>query len=50
MRTRYSIDSYQGTYFVIDSFQQLFDLTATDFAPLYERLRGLPEFAPGAAD
>ena len=50
MRTRYSIDSYQGTYFVIDSFQQLFDLTAADFAPLYERLRGLTEFAPGAAD
>ena len=48
MRTRYSIDSYQGTYFVIDSFQQLFDLTAVDFAPLYERLLGLPGFAPGA--
>ncbi len=49
MRTRYSIDSYQGTYFVIDSFQQLFDLTAKDFAPIYERLRGLPEFAADAA-
>ena len=49
MRTRYSIDSYQGTYFVIDSFDQLFDLTAADFAPLYKRLRGLPEFAPDAA-
>ena len=47
MRTRYRIDSYQGSYFVIDSFQQLFDLTAADFAPLYARLRGLPEFAPG---
>ena len=50
MRTRYSIDSYQGTYFVIDSFQQLFDLTASDFAPFYERLRGLPEFAADAVD
>ena len=49
MRTRYSIDSYQGTYFVIDSFGQLFDLTAADFAPLYERLRGRPEFAADAA-
>ena len=44
MRTRYKIDTYQQTYFVIDSFQQLFDLTAQDFAPLYEQLRGLPEF------
>ena len=50
MRTRYCIDTYQSTYFVIDTFQQLFDLTAADFAPLYERLRGLPEFAPDAAD
>ncbi len=48
MRTRYHIDSYQSTYFTIDSFKQLFDLTAADFAPLYERLRGLPEFAPDA--
>ena len=45
MRTRYKIDTYQQTYFVIDSFQQLFDMTAADFAPIYERLRGLPEFA-----
>ena len=45
MRTRYKIDSYQQTYFVIDSFEQLFDMTAADFAPVYERLRGLPEFA-----
>ena len=44
MRTRYKIDTYQQTYFVIDSFEQLFDMTACDFAPLYERLRGLPEF------
>jgi phenylalanine-4-hydroxylase len=45
MRTRYKIDSYQQTYFVIDSFQQLFDLTAPDFAPVYQRIRGLREFA-----
>jgi phenylalanine-4-hydroxylase len=48
MRTRYKIDSYQQTYFVIDSFQQLFDLTAPDFSPLYERLQALPELAPDA--
>jgi len=35
MRTRYRIDTYQATYFVIDSFQQLFDATRPDFAPVY---------------
>lgn len=39
MRTLYKIDSYQETYFVIDDFQQLFDQTTPDFAPLYARLR-----------
>ena len=48
MRTRYKIDSYQKTYFVIDGFEQLFALTDADFAPIYERLRGLPEFAAEA--
>lgn len=43
MRTRYKIDDYQATYFVIDSFQQLFDLTAPDFTPLYEAVRSLGE-------
>lgn len=43
MRTRYKIDSYQQTYFVIESFQQLFDMTAPDFTPLYAALKSLPE-------
>ena len=38
MRTRYKIDSYQTTYFVIDSFQQLFEATAPDFTPIYRRV------------
>jgi phenylalanine-4-hydroxylase len=38
MRTRYKIDDYQASYFVIDSFDQLFDATAPDFAPVYERV------------
>ena len=38
MRTRYRIDTYQKTYFVIDSFEQLIDATRPDFAPLYARL------------
>jgi len=45
MRSRYKIDNYQQTYFVIDDLQQLFDMTAGDFAPLYQQLRNLPEFA-----
>jgi len=43
MRTRYKIDTYQATYFVIDSFRQLFEMTAPDFTPLYEQVRALAE-------
>ncbi|WP_313302424.1 phenylalanine 4-monooxygenase [Diaphorobacter sp.] len=45
MRTRYKIDTYQQTYFVIDSFEQLFALTEPDFSQLYDSLRDQPEFA-----
>jgi phenylalanine-4-hydroxylase len=48
MRTRYKIDTYQATYFVIDSFQQLFDATAPDFTPIYRAVRQLPEIEAGA--
>jgi phenylalanine-4-hydroxylase len=48
MRTRYKIDSYQQTYFVIDSFQQLFDMTAPDFTPLYAQLKQLEELPADA--
>ncbi len=46
MQTEYRIDRFQDTYFVIDSYDQLFRETAQDFAPLYERLRGLPTIDP----
>ena len=49
MRTRYKIDSYQQTYFVIDSFQQLFDMTAPDFIPLYAQLKNLEALPADAA-
>jgi len=49
MRTRYRIDAFQETYFVIDGFEQLFLATAPDFAPLYRELARLPELAPDAA-
>lgn len=38
MRTRYRIDTYQKTYFVIDSYRQLMDATAPDFTPYYAQL------------
>jgi phenylalanine-4-hydroxylase len=38
MNTKYRIDTYQQTYFVIDSFDQLFDATRPDFTPIYEKL------------
>ena len=49
MRSRYRIDAFQETYFVIDGFEQLFAATAPDFAPLYRELAALPELAPDAA-
>ena len=38
MQTRYRVDTYQQTYFVIDSFDQLFDATRPDFTPIYASL------------
>ncbi|HET8898747.1 MAG TPA: phenylalanine 4-monooxygenase, partial [Rhodanobacteraceae bacterium] len=38
MRTRYRIDTYQQSYFVIDSFEQLMEATRPDFTPIYQRL------------
>lgn len=48
LRTRYRIDDFQETYFVIDSYRQLFDATLPDFTPHYEALKTLPELEPGA--
>jgi phenylalanine-4-hydroxylase len=47
MRTRYRIDTYQKSYFVIDSYQQLFDATRPDFTALYETLARQPSIAAG---
>ncbi len=39
MRTRYRIDTFQKTYFVIDGFEQLMRATVDpDFAPIYSEL------------
>lgn len=49
MRTRYRIDDFQQTYFVIDSFEDLLRQSLeTDFAPLYRALDGSPDL--GVAD
>ncbi|WP_380785578.1 phenylalanine 4-monooxygenase [Sphingomonas sp. R86521] len=44
MRTDYRIDDFQQNYFVIPSFEELLRLTVeTDFAPLYDELKALPD-------
>jgi phenylalanine-4-hydroxylase len=49
MRTRYWIDRFQSTYFVLPSFERLFrDSIDTDFGPLYERLKEAVPYAPDA--
>ncbi|GAB2628431.1 phenylalanine 4-monooxygenase [Novilysobacter erysipheiresistens] len=47
MRTRYRIDTYQKTYFVIDSFEQLMEATGPDFAPIYDKLAQLDSIPAG---
>jgi phenylalanine-4-hydroxylase len=44
LRTAYEIDDFQKTYFVIDSFTQLFEETAQDFTPIYQQLLPLPSY------
>ena len=47
MQSRYRIDDFQETYFVLDHLDDLLALARIDFGPLYERLRGQAEHAPG---
>lgn len=47
LQTHYQIDDFQDNYFVVDSFRQLFDETHADFTPVYELLKGKPEYEPG---
>ena len=48
MQSKYKIDTFQETYFVIDSFQELFDATAPDFTPHYAVLRDRSDIAANA--
>lgn len=47
MRTRYRIDDFQETYFVVGNLGELLELARIDFGPVYAKVRGLPEFEPG---
>ena len=49
MRSLYRIDAFQETYFVIESFAELFDATRPDFTALYAELRGLADVPADAA-
>ena len=47
MQTNYRVDDYQQSYFVIDSFDQLFSETYADFSKLYEEIKqDKTEYAP----
>jgi phenylalanine-4-hydroxylase len=48
MLTDYLIDDFQKTYFVIDSFEELFRAAyGTDFGPLYKKYADMSGIAPG---
>lgn len=48
MRTRYKIDTFQQSYFVIEDFGQLFSETAPDFTPVYQEIAGEPHLPADA--
>jgi len=49
MLTDYLIDDFQQTYFVIDSFEELFQAAyGTDFDPIYRKYRDIPGIPPHA--
>jgi phenylalanine-4-hydroxylase len=48
MRTKYRIDTFQKTYFVIDDFEQLFALAHVDARALADCLAGRSEHPAGA--
>ena len=46
MRTKYVIDDFQQTYFVIESFERLLADCYQDFGPIYQRLGTVSEIEP----
>ncbi|HEY1995606.1 phenylalanine 4-monooxygenase [Paraburkholderia sp.] len=47
MQTRYRIDTFQKTYFVLDDFAQLFDVARTDLGPLLANLADAEAYPAG---
>jgi phenylalanine-4-hydroxylase len=47
MRTKYRIDDFQETYFVLDRLGDLLQLAHIDFAPFYDRVANAGDFEPG---
>ena len=47
LRTRYRIDTFQKTYFVIDNFRQFFEIAQTDLASLVAKHADSPAFKAG---
>ena len=47
MRTRYRIDDFQETYFVLRHLDELLDLARIDFGPVYDEVGGASEHEPG---
>ncbi len=46
LNTAYMVDDFQKTYFVIDSFEQLFEICSQDFTPFYKRGAGKEPIDP----
>jgi phenylalanine-4-hydroxylase len=46
MRTKYEIDDFQQTYFVIESFEKLLEACYRDFGPVYEQLGSATDIEP----
>jgi len=46
MRTKYEIDDFQQTYFVIESFDKLLEVCYQDFGPVYERIGTAADIEP----
>lgn len=47
LQTHFQIDDFQDNYFVINSFEQLFNDTLADFSGIYSELKGAPEYEAG---
>jgi phenylalanine-4-hydroxylase len=50
LRTRYRIDDFQETYFVLDRFEDLVGAVDRPVGPMIDSLAGLPDLEPHALD